>query len=144
MEAVSFDHYLQNQKLITLEEAKTKVEYGIELTSDDYVLGLFDMVGEIMRFAITTIATNGSLPGSVKSDSEPERNIVVDLRLLRSSFEGLETSGAMGMGKDVEKKMEVMKTCVEKVEYAAYGMIVRGKERPSGWVPDAPAAVESY
>lgn len=144
MEAVSFDYYLQNQKLITLEEAKTKVEGDIELTSDDYVLGLFDMVGELMRFAITTIATSGSLPGSDKSNSEIQRNIVVDLRSLRSSFESLDTSGgAMGMGKDVEKKMEVMKTCVEKVEYAAYGMIVRGKERPSGWVSDAPS-VESY
>lgn len=149
MEAVSFDHYLQNQRLITLEEAKSKIECGIELTSDDYVLGLFDLVGELMRFAITTMATNGSLPGSDsagKSKSGVERTIITDLRLLRSSFEGLDTSscGGTGLGKDVEKKMEVMKTCVEKVEYSLYGMIVRGRERPSGWVPEASAAVESY
>jgi len=29
-----------------------------------------------------------------------------------------------------------MKTCVEKVENAVYGMIIRGRERPKGWVPD--------
>lgn len=146
MEAISFDHYLQHQTLLTLEEAQAKIECGIELTTDDYVLGLFDMVGELMRFAITAIATGGSLPGSgEKSDSGVERNIITDLRLLRSSFEALDTTscGGTGLGRDVEKKMEVMKTCVEKVEYALYGMIVRGRERPAGWVP-APEAVESY
>lgn len=149
MEAVSFEHYLQTQKLITLEESRAKMECRIDLNSDDYVLGLFDMVGELMRFAITTMATNGSLPGSstVKTTNPGgERNILIDLRSLRSSFERLDTTscGRSGLGKDVEKKMEVMKTCVEKVEYAAYGSIVRGRERPAGWVPDAPAAVESY
>jgi hypothetical protein len=40
-----------------------------------------------------------------------------------------------------------MNTCVEKVETAVYGMIVRGRERPKGWVPDLSedrGAVESY
>ena len=74
---------------------------------------------------------------------------MVDLRLLRSSFEALDTTpcGGTGLGKDVEKKMEVMKTCVEKVETAVYGMIIRGRERPKGWVPDLAddrAPVESY
>lgn len=148
MEAVSFEHYLQTQKLINLEEAKTKMECGIELTRDDYVLGLFDMVGELMRFAITTMATQGSVPGAESTDksiSGTERSIVVDLRLLRSAFEGLDTTHCegTGLGKDVEGKMKVMKTCVEKVEYSCYSKIVRGSERPSGWVPDAPV-VESY
>jgi len=40
------------------------------------------------------------------------------------------------LGKDVERKTEVMKSCVEKVETAAYQMIVRGQERPKGWIPD--------
>lgn len=145
MEAVSFEHYLTNQELITLEQSQAKIGCGIELISDDYVLGLFDMVGELMRFAITTMATNGCLPGSANTNSGGERNILIDLRSLRSSFEKLDTSscGKSFLGKDVDKKMEVMKTCVEKVEYAAYGSIVRGRERPAGWIPDVPAAVES-
>jgi hypothetical protein len=68
---------------------------------------------------------------------------------MRSSFQALDTTSYVGtfLGKDAEKKMEVMKTCVEKVEAAVYGMIVRGRERPKGWVPDlAPdrATVESF
>lgn len=150
MEAVSFAHYLRHQKLITIEEASSGLPETIELTGDDYVLGIFDLVGELMRFAITTMATTGSLPGSA-SDGEgsAERDILMDMRKLRTSFQALDTTscGGTGLGKDVEKKMEVMKTCVEKVETAVYGMIIRGRERPKGWVPDfveEKAPVESY
>ncbi len=151
MEAISFEHYLRTQKLITLEEASKALPVGVDLTGDDYVLGIFDLVGELMRFAITTMATTGNLPGSKASeDSVEERDILMDLRVLRTCFEALDTTscGPTGLGKDVEKKMEVMKTCVEKVETAVYGMIIRGRERPKGWVPDladdrAPP-VESY
>lgn len=148
MEAISFEHYLRNQTLITRDEAAATLPEGVALTGDDYVLGIFDLVGELMRFAITTMATTGSLPSS--EEGSEKRDVLQDLREIRMVFEGLDTSscGGTGLGKDVEKKMEVMKTCVEKVETAVYGMIIRGRERPKGWVPDLTedrgAAVESY
>jgi predicted translin family RNA/ssDNA-binding protein len=55
MEAISFDHYLRHQKLISIEEAAASIPGSINLTVDDYVLGIFDLVGELMRFAITTM-----------------------------------------------------------------------------------------
>jgi predicted translin family RNA/ssDNA-binding protein len=138
MEAVSFEHYLRTQSLIRWEEASHAISEGIVLTSDDYVLGLFDLVGELMRFAITIMATSGSLPGTKEIDSSNERTILVDLRSLRTHFEALYTTSfaGTGLGKDVEKKMEVMKSCVEKVETAVYSMVIRGKERPKGWIPE--------
>jgi len=153
MEAISFEHYLVHQSLISIEEAAKTLPEGIELTGDDYVLGIFDLVGELMRFAITTMATSGTLPGSKGEEEgegeEEERTILMDLRVLRAKFEELDTTASNGssFARDVEKKMEVMKTCVEKVETAVYGMIVRGRERPKGWIPDLPddrATVESY
>ncbi|KAM3087870.1 hypothetical protein ACMFMG_001936 [Clarireedia jacksonii] len=155
MEAVSFSHYLTQQSLIGLSQAQDSLSAGIELTSDDYVLGLFDLVGEIMRFAVTRMATDGRLPSSssegANGEAEEERTILSDLRILRTSFESLDTTrcGNTGLGRDVEKKMEVMRTCVEKVETAVYGMIVRGRERPKGWVMDVAdeggrGEVESY
>lgn len=153
MEAVSFEHYLKHQTLITVEESAATLPKTITLTGDDYVLGIFDLVGELMRFAITTMATTGALPGSSSGteggDGEEKRDILQDLRMLRTAFETLDTTscGGTGLGKDVEKKMEVMKTCVQKVETAVYGMIIRGRERPKGWVPDLTeerAPVESY
>ncbi|KAB8302740.1 hypothetical protein EYC80_006093 [Monilinia laxa] len=144
MEAVSFSHYLTEQSLIPLSTAQSSLPEGINLTGDDYVLGIFDLVGEMMRFAITRMATNGELPG------KGERTILADLRDIRMRFEELNTTrcGNVGLGRDVEKKMEVMRTCVEKVERGVYGMIVRGRERPKGWVMDIPdevkGSVESY
>ena len=158
MEAVSFQHYLEMQRLITLEEAQAKLPQGLMLTEDDYVLGLFDLVGELMRFAITSIATSGEIPGSRgttkaaigtapgTSGEEEDTDMVLDLRTLRAHFEALNTNDSM-LSREVEKKMDVMKTCVEKVENAVYGMIVRGRERPKGWMPEERAAgepVESY
>lgn len=159
MEAVSFQCYLEAQRLITYEEAQAKIPGGIVLTEDDYVLGLFDLVGELMRFAITTMATNGTLPrGATTRDDDDVaagRDILTDLRALRAQFEGLDTSSGDGAGmsplkREAGKKTEVMRTCVEKVERAVYGMIIRGRERPKGWVPDLGAEergrepVESY
>lgn len=145
MEAVSFQHYLETQHLISYQEAQAKIPGGIMLTEDDYVLGLFDLVGELMRFAITSMATDGALPrGAAMTDGGGKgRDILTDLRQLRASFEGLD-----GAGRRAERKMDVMRTCVEKVEGAVYGMIVRGRERPKGWVMDAGeerrGEVESY
>lgn len=153
MEAISFQHYLETQCLITYEESHAKLSNGIELTEDDYVLGLFDMVGELMRFAITTMATSGALPRGRSSVEGEDKgpDILTDLRQLRMRFESLDTI-SIGKGsplkRDIDKKMEVMKTCVEKVEGAMYGMVIRGRERPKGWVPDLGAPerkeVESY
>ena len=99
-----------------------------------------------MRFAITSMATHGTLPRGPKSSEqdgggqEEERDMLIDLRSLRSCFESLDITSSgkdwTPLKRDVGKKMEVMRSCVEKVEGAMYGMIVRGRERPKGWVPD--------
>lgn len=140
VEAISFQHYLETQKLITHQEARDLVPGGVELTADDYLLGLFDLTGELMRFGITSMATNGSLPRGAARDGNEGRDILGDLRSLRTSFESLDTSSSSKdqspLKRDVEKKIDVMKQSVEKVESAVYGMIIRGRERPKGWVPD--------
>ena len=91
----------------------------------------------MMRFAITGMATGGlQVRGEGKGGGKGgDKGVVDDLRMMRAGFEGLDVKGG-ALGKDVERKREVMRTCVEKVEGAVYGMIVRGSERPSGWVPE--------
>lgn len=131
-------------------------EGPILLTVDDYLLGVFDMVGELMRFAVTTMATTGSLPGfdmpvqrkksseevsldnigQTRTPANAERSVLEDLRELRGYLERFGTEDTY-FARDIDKKMPVMKQCVEKVENAVYGLIVRGSERPKGWMPDA-------
>ncbi|MCJ1309144.1 hypothetical protein MMC25_002799 [Agyrium rufum] len=153
VEALTFEHYLTTQTLLTLSEARSKLPNGIMLTEEDYVLGIFDLTGEVMRFAVTGIAM-GSLGGFQRSGAKSsgnnqvtgtetgmgtgkKRETVDDLRELRAHLEALDGSTRkVPMGREFGKKMDVMRTCVEKVEGAMYGMIVRGRERPKGWVPE--------
>ncbi|KAF3922576.1 hypothetical protein ABW21_db0209865 [Orbilia brochopaga] len=93
------------------EEVKEKL-HGITLTREDYVLAMFDVTGEMMRFAIT------------------------NLRILQTAFESLGI-GNSPFGREADRKLEVTRQSVSKIEYAFYGMVVRGSERPDGWVADA-------
>jgi predicted translin family RNA/ssDNA-binding protein len=109
----------------------------VPLTESDYILGLFDMTGEVMRFAITAMATNGEVPRGGDDDGdddESRRNLLDDLRHIRWLLQDLD--GPRGrLRQDMEKKMEVLEACVRKVENARYGLTVRGAERPKGWLP---------
>lgn len=133
MEAVLFQHYLTTQRLMTFEEAALQLPEGLLLTYEDYLLGVFDMTGELMRFAITYMATNGQLPGSGEGSNA---SILADMQLLRGELEGLDPSGSYVLTKDFGQKLRTTRTSTEKVENGVYSMIVRGKERPKGWRPD--------
>ncbi|KAF2230822.1 Translin [Viridothelium virens] len=194
MESLSFQHYLETQTLISYQDASARLaELGnphapVTLSLEDYVLGIFDMTGELMRFAITAMATSQVLPGSDvpsssgHAESRPSgiavgpsaeameidmpatvsesrekgsrvhtrrRDVMQDLRQLRATLEGLDIDRSSPLSWDVQKKMGVMQQSVEKVEKALYGLIVRGRERPKGWMPDLKeegrrGEVESY
>ncbi|KKY17980.1 putative translin-associated factor [Phaeomoniella chlamydospora] len=137
MESVAFRHYLQTQSLITFDEAMALLPEGIYILEDDYLLGVFDMTGELMRFAITIIATAGQVPVAEGSKS----TILADMQRLRTMLEGLEIHSGLPLNRDWEMKMKTMRISVEKVENSVYEVIVRGKERPKGWVPDLKASV---
>lgn len=175
MEAASFQQYLESAALLSYGDARERLRglsagnegggdggQGVELSVEDYVLGVYDMTGELMRFAITAMATSGDLPtipatdnaDNTNNDSDDtgggamdidhqasslgppsqQRNLLTDMRHLRSALESLD-AGSGPFAKDADKKAEVMRTSVEKVEKALYGLIVRGAERPKGWMP---------
>ncbi|OLN92769.1 Translin-associated protein X-like protein [Colletotrichum chlorophyti] len=126
VEALSFSHYLETQTLISLEDTTKKVPANVSITENDYMYGLFDLFGEMMRFATVTTAQTGQLAGV------EGRNILMDIHELSSCFEILPEIPT----KDFRGKMEVMRTSVRKVEKLGYGLAIRGTERPKGWVPD--------
>ena len=141
MEAVTFQHYLETRCLMTFDEATKTLPDGLQLTYEDYVLGIFDTTGELMRFAVTHMATSRS--------ESPDLSIVADMQMLRSELEALNPYGSYDLNKNYESKMKVTRSSVEKVEQSVYSMLVRGKERPKGWRPDTDGRgegdeVESY
>lgn len=126
----------------------------ILVTGDDYVMGLFDLTGEMMRFAVTALSSgNASKLEETEAESADstrklphlsatQAGLVVDVRAMRAEFEQLSVPARSNMMRDLFKKVDVMQSSVEKVERAAYGILVRGSERPSGWTPDLSAPVE--
>jgi len=137
------------QQDIDLLEEKPSLESikPVVPSIEDYILGLYDMTGELMRFGITAIATSGELPrvnnlhpklDDMTDDGNQvtDRTVLTDLRAIRAGLESLDVGHGSSFARDVEKKFDVMKVSVEKVEKALYGLIVRGAERPKGWVPD--------
>lgn len=157
IEALSFDHYLRTQKLITHAETAARVPAGIMVTEEDYLMGLFDLTGEMMRFAVVALSSSNANAKSadavedqpITADaqnavqlSEAQAGIVLDLRAFRAQCETLSIPRRVQIMRDFQKKVEVMQNSVEKVERAAYGILVRGSERPSGWTPDLSGAVE--
>lgn len=141
MEAVIFQHFLETLTILPPRDAARRIPEDILLTEDDYTLGVFDMTGELMRYAITQMATNGELPAPKSSD---RASILTTLQDLRTNLEALDVSGSSGLAKNIEQKKSTTRASVEKVETAVYSMMVRGKERPKGWNPglDAPREVE--
>ena len=133
MEAVLYRYYLENQHIMCKEEAADILPEGLHLTDDDYLLGMFDMTGELMRFAITYLATNGALP-----DSSGAGNVTIlnDMQALRMHMEAFDANGSYGLSRDYDQKLKTTRLSVEKVEDGVYSMIIRGKERPTGWRPD--------
>ncbi|KAJ5935839.1 hypothetical protein N7466_005386 [Penicillium verhagenii] len=154
IEAISFDHYLRTQTLISHAEVQAILPHELLVTEDDYLMGLFDLTGEMMRFAVTALSSgNAAKEDRAEAESTDatrklphltaeQAGIVIDLRAMRAEFEALSVPKRSNMLRDLFKKVEVMQSSVEKVERAAYGILVRGSERPSGWTPDLSAPVE--
>lgn len=126
VEAVSFAHYLRHQALITEQETATFLPEAFLLLSHEHMGGIFDLFGEMMRFATVTTAQTGKLAG------DHGRTILGDIQELACRFEMLPEIPT----KDFRSKMTVMRQSVLKVEKLGYGLVVRGSERPKGWLPD--------
>ncbi|OTB00721.1 hypothetical protein M426DRAFT_324084 [Hypoxylon sp. CI-4A] len=133
VEAISFSYYLQHQELITPSKAQEGLPVNIPLTPPDYVFGIFDLTGEMMRFATAVTALSGSMPGSGTKGSD-DRTILNDMQDVSSMLQICPTVG--GKLGTYSKKLDIMIEQVRKVERVGYGITVRGNERPKGWMPD--------
>lgn len=144
VEAVSFAHYLEHQLLITPQATQEWLGHvNIPFTAADYVYGIFDLTGEMMRFATTVTALTGAIPTGFTGDKQEDameedskddaapRNILGDLQDVSSMLQLIQLND-----RNYRKKKDVMIEQVRKVERVGYGVTVRGNERPKGWMPD--------
>lgn len=126
IEAVSLLHYLKSKKLVSYEEVLSLYfqfeNNKVLLTHYDYILGVADLTGELMRMAINCI-----------SEGNPTRvdEICLMLRLIYNEF-----SVFSGVHRDMNRKMNVMKNSLKKVENACYVLKIRGSEVPAFLLED--------
>lgn len=162
LEALTFAHYLRTQTLLSYDHAVHEVEAlshhvpdkmdvddaAVTTTGDDhpavlvternYLDGVFDLSGEMMRFATVTTALSGKMAtADAQQDGDDggpagQRTIVRDMQELGSFFETLPQQ----FDKTYRGKMFTLRQSVAKVEKLGYGLTVRGSERPAGWMPD--------
>lgn len=122
IEALSFCHYLRHRTLISFEEVKEMCAFSkeggkdLEFNPFDYVLGIADLTGELMRLCINS-AANG--------DRNTCFQVCNFLRQLHNTFLSLGN-----VYRDVSSKVRVMKASLSKVEAACYTLKVRGLEIP--------------
>lgn len=152
LEALTFLHYLKHQALLSPEEAAEQVAAlcvqgrpegaegeaaFIHPDDNEFLMGVFDLSGEMMRFATTSAALRGEL-ASDGGDKDSGRTIVGDMQELDSFFRML----PQRHDKSWKIKTQTLQSSVQKVERLGYDLRVRGSERPKGWIPDAPEANE--
>lgn len=125
IEALSYYVFLRQGKLLSLEEAGHWLEYTrdeegerlhVPLSPLNYVLGIADLTGELMRMCITSV-------GSGKAD--------VPFRLL--PFIDSIYCGFLGLphlSRNLDHKLRVLRSSLSKIETASYNLHIRGCEIP--------------
>eukprot|EP00850_Spirogloea_muscicola_P012011 SM000076S21832 [mRNA] locus=s76:443678:445384:- [translate_table: standard] len=91
----------------------------------DYLLGVADLTGELMRLAIGSVAGAGSV-GSAGNEAAASCNFV---RAVHSGFNQLPKAGELA--RELPRKLDVMLQSLGKIESASYAVHVRGREYPA-------------
>ncbi|KAM9847568.1 translin-associated protein X [Aulostomus maculatus] len=144
VEAVSFQHYIRHRSLISLEEINARLVFvraeklepksadslapgaqvlTFQVTPSDYLLGVADLTGELMRMCISSVG-NG--------DIDTPFQLSQFLRQIHDGFSYIGNTGPY----EVSKKLHTLRQSLGKVEDACYTLRVRGSEIPKHMLAD--------
>uniref|UniRef100_A0A3B4ZJM2 Translin-associated protein X n=1 Tax=Stegastes partitus TaxID=144197 RepID=A0A3B4ZJM2_9TELE len=139
VEAVSFLHYIRHRSLISLEEINARLVFmrtekadakplgtqvlTFQVTPSDYLLGVADLTGELMRMCISSVG-NG--------DIDTPFQLSQFLRQIHDGFSYIGNTGPY----EVSKKLHTLRQSLGKVEDACYTLRVRGSEIPKHMLAD--------
>ncbi|XP_074502713.1 translin-associated protein X isoform X2 [Sebastes fasciatus] len=141
VEAVSFLHYIRHRSLISLEEINVRLVFmrpekdsaeapqpggqvlTFQVTPSDYLLGVADLTGELMRMCISSVG-NG--------DIDTPFQLSQFLRQIHDGFSYIGNTGPY----EVSKKLHTLRQSLGKVEDACYALRVRGSEIPKHMLAD--------
>ncbi|ORZ34645.1 Translin [Catenaria anguillulae PL171] len=117
LESASFLHYFESGTLLSFEQAADLMRpTGLVLTPEDYLFGVLDLGGELMRYA-TTSATKREL-----------QVVTAACRFLQRYFHETLAVSPCNEYREFVKKREVLEQSVFKVEQLCYHLTVQGDE----------------
>ncbi|KAK3698425.1 hypothetical protein QZH41_001192 [Actinostola sp. cb2023] len=118
IEALSFHHYIKHLSLISFKEVQAELQFtanedhiALEVSPLDYVLGIADLTGELMRLCLNS-AANG--------DTDTPIAVCKFLRQVHDDFVAFGS-----LSRDVASKLRVLSSSLQKVERACYTLEVR-------------------
>lgn len=142
---MSFLHYIRHRSLISLEEINARLVFmrtekvdpkgsvdtlqpgaqvlTFQVTPSDYLLGVADLTGELMRMCISSVG-NG--------DIDTPFQLSQFLRQIHDGFSYIGNTGPY----EVSKKLHTLRQSLGKVEDACYALRVRGSEIPKHMLAD--------
>ncbi|XP_068135635.1 translin-associated protein X [Hyperolius riggenbachi] len=145
VEAVTFHYFIANRTLLSLQEINRELVFekasnninisphneeknkpntlSLQITHVDYLLGVADLTGELMRLCISSVG-NGDIETPFKLT-----------QFLREIFDGFAYIGNTGPY-EISRKLYVLKQSLTKVENACYMLKVRGSEIPKHMLAD--------
>ncbi|XP_016285739.1 translin-associated protein X isoform X1 [Monodelphis domestica] len=147
VEAVSFQHFIKTRSLISVDEINKQLVFmsddtreenntissdlndkplctwSLKVTPVDYLLGVADLTGELMRMCINSVGN-----GDIDTPFEVSQ-------FLRQIYDGFSFIGNTGPY-EVSKKLYTLKQSLAKVENACYTLKVRGSEIPKHMLAD--------
>ncbi|KAJ2002303.1 hypothetical protein GGI04_003394 [Coemansia thaxteri] len=125
IEAIGLWAFLQDNVLISKEQVLERLSVAgpdgvvaplVSVSDEDYILGISDLPGEVNRYCINSIG---------KGDHEAVRRCLMFLRQMKEGISLLMCSGTV---RDLDKKVSVLDSSLEKTERAYYSMSVRESE----------------
>ncbi|KAI9143009.1 Translin family-domain-containing protein [Paraphysoderma sedebokerense] len=129
IEAITFMEYVRSQRILTIQQCQKDFiddegHQFLPLTKEDYLLGVADLTGELMRFSINSIT---------KGFQEKAMEICQVLRDLYADFQIIHASYHVP---ELGKKLGVMKSSLMKVENVCYSYAIRRGEYPDEMIND--------
>ncbi|KAJ2073100.1 hypothetical protein GGH92_000390 [Coemansia sp. RSA 2673] len=125
IEAIGLWTFLQDNTLITKDQVLQRLSVAgadgvvaplVSVTDEDYILGISDLPGEVNRYCINAIG---------KGDHEAVKRCLMFLRQMKEGINLLIGSKSV---RDLDKKVAVLDSSLEKTERAYYSMSIRASE----------------
>lgn len=121
VEAIAFRTYLETRTLVNRETVQSEIP--CVLSDANYILGILDFTGELMRYTISNITKH---KGNRRSVAQVNPEALANCKFMQVLYDSFELfGGVFSKIHSYSNKMEVFRSSLGKVEQEIYGVYLR-------------------